>query len=567
LPLYNYFSENKIFSKTKFHTNEFLRNKIYVPRRYFRRYTDFFGRSGKVVKDILVTALSEYRNWIIQIEEWQNPILNDNNLPDWYKHALFNELYYLTDGGSLWVGEEVQSNPEMQQKQMEETPLFLSAENVTYENIGKFGLLQSFESLLVNSYNLYFYGSWALLFHFPLLELRLQLDFSDAVFTEDLSEYRTLYSDSRAKRKVRGAIPHDMGNSGDNPWLLINAYCIHDTNLWKDLNTKFVLQIYRDYCVTMDVLFLKRCWPAVVFAMEYLEIFEKDKNGMIENDGNSDYSYDMWPAKGVSAYCGGLWICALSACKQIAFILGDYDAEKKYQKKWEIAKTIYHTKLWSGEYFLFDSSESDHFNTIHADSLCGQWWARACDLPSIANDADIKASLMKIFTFNVEKYQNGLIGPLNGMRPNGQPDTTSTQSNEVWPSVAFGLAATLMQEDMVEEAFSTIRGIIRMIYETSGYMFQTPYAWNCNGYYRELGSMSSLSIWAVQYAWEKGARCVRNDPNRFLFLFTFLLFYFFTFLLFYFFTFLLFYFFTFLLFLLFYFFTFLLFYFFTFYFF
>ncbi|VDP95070.1 unnamed protein product [Echinostoma caproni] len=25
------------------------------------------------------------------------------NLPDWYKSALFNELYYLTDGGTVWL--------------------------------------------------------------------------------------------------------------------------------------------------------------------------------------------------------------------------------------------------------------------------------------------------------------------------------------------------------------------------------------------------------------------------------------------------------------------------------
>lgn len=24
------------------------------------------------------------------------------NVPDWFKSALFNELYYLTDGGTVW---------------------------------------------------------------------------------------------------------------------------------------------------------------------------------------------------------------------------------------------------------------------------------------------------------------------------------------------------------------------------------------------------------------------------------------------------------------------------------
>ena len=27
----------------------------------------------------------------------------DSNLPAWYKSALFNELYYVSDGGTVWV--------------------------------------------------------------------------------------------------------------------------------------------------------------------------------------------------------------------------------------------------------------------------------------------------------------------------------------------------------------------------------------------------------------------------------------------------------------------------------
>ena len=33
----------------------------------------------------------------------------------------------------------------------------------------------------------------------------------------------------------------------EEPWLKVNAYVIHPTEEWKDLNVKFVLQVYRDY--------------------------------------------------------------------------------------------------------------------------------------------------------------------------------------------------------------------------------------------------------------------------------------------------------------------------------
>ena len=41
----------------------------------------------------------------------------------------------------------------------------------------------------------------------------------------------------------------------------MNAYFVHDTADWRDLNPKFVLQVYRDYYLTKDEQFLKTVWP------------------------------------------------------------------------------------------------------------------------------------------------------------------------------------------------------------------------------------------------------------------------------------------------------------------
>lgn len=41
----------------------------------------------------------------------------------------------------------------------------------------------------------------------------------------------------------------------------MNAYLIHDTADWKDLNLKFVLQVYRDYHLTQDSQYLQDMWP------------------------------------------------------------------------------------------------------------------------------------------------------------------------------------------------------------------------------------------------------------------------------------------------------------------
>jgi uncharacterized protein (DUF608 family) len=52
-------------------------------------------------------ALRSWKVWEDAIEAWQKPICEDPSIPEWYKCALFNELYYITAGGSVWVEDEV----------------------------------------------------------------------------------------------------------------------------------------------------------------------------------------------------------------------------------------------------------------------------------------------------------------------------------------------------------------------------------------------------------------------------------------------------------------------------
>ena len=49
----------------------------------------------------------------------------------------------------------------------------------------------------------------------------------------------------------------------EEPWLLINAYIAHDTADWKDLGSKYILQIYRDYIYTQKKQFLIDVWPTI----------------------------------------------------------------------------------------------------------------------------------------------------------------------------------------------------------------------------------------------------------------------------------------------------------------
>ncbi|KAF2285644.1 hypothetical protein GH714_006164 [Hevea brasiliensis] len=350
------------------------------------------------------------------------------------------------------------------------------------------------------TYDVHFYASFALLELFPKIELNIQRDFAKAVLCEDGRKVKFLAEGNVGIRKVRGAIPHDLGTH--DPWNEMNAYNIHDTSKWKDLNPKFVLQVYRDFAATQDMSFGVDVWPAVRTAMEYMEQFDRDDDALIENDGFPDQTYDTWTVHGVSAYCGCLWLAALQAAAAMALQVGDKYFAELCKSKFVKAKSAFEAKLWNGSYFNYDSGSSSNSKSIQADQLAGQWYTASAGLPPLFDEVKIRSSLQKIFDFNVMKVRGGRMGAVNGMHPNGKVDETCMQSREIWSGVTYAVAATMIHAGMEDQAFTTAEGIFLAGWseEGYGYWFQTPEAWTTGGHFRSLIYMRPLAIWGMQWA-------------------------------------------------------------------
>ena len=452
---------------------------------YYRRYTLFYGHKGNAAPQIARDALLQYGDWEKLIERWQKPILEESRMPDWYKMALFNELYYLVDGGTLWAYPTGQKVTDLDQ------------------DMGHFAYLEGHEYPMFNTYDVHFYASFALIMNFPLLELSLQRDIAHATLEEYPDVVQMLFNGKPGRRKKRGMVPHDLGWPDEDFWKKVNGYFIHDVNQWKDLNSKFVLQVYRDFIATKDRRFLLDCWSAVKEAIEKAKRFDTDMDGLIENSGFPDQTYDTWSVSGPSAYTGGLWLACLAVAIEMAAIVGDKKSAEQYADWLKRGKTAFETKLWNGQYYNYDSSQSRHHDSLMADMLAGQWYARACRLQPVIDPHHIHPALKAIFHHNVMGLNNGEMGAVNGMRPNGKVDRTNMQSQEVWSGTSYGLAACLLQEGLEKECWQTAHGIVKMTYEKMGYWFATPEAWDKYGDYRALAYMRPLCIWAIQWAWER----------------------------------------------------------------
>ncbi|MEG4340476.1 GH116 family glycosyl hydrolase [Microcoleus sp. D3_18_C2] len=449
---------------------------------YYRRYTDFFGRNGKNAWPIIRTAMKHSDTWRENIEAWQKPILERKDLSDSFKMALFNELYALTDGGTLWSAAD-ERDPK-----------------------GQFAVLECIDYRWYESLDVRLYGSFALLMLWPDLEKSVVLAFARAISAGDDTPRIIGWNQASAIRKAVGATPHDLGAPNEHPWEKTNYTSYQDCNLWKDLPCDFVLQVYRDFLLTgaTDCEFLQECWPAIVEALAYLKTFDEDGDGIPENSGAPDQTFDDWQMRGISAYCGGLWLAALEAAIAIGEILEDAapqiipnpQAKIALYHSWLLqARPSYQEKLWNGQYYRLDSESNSE--VVMADQLCGQFYAKLLGLPDIVPPECAASALETVYESCFLKFNDGEFGAANGVMLNGSPENpNATHPLEVWTGINFGLAAFLVQMGMEEKAFKLTDAVVKQIYE-NGLQFRTPEAITAGGTFRASHYLRAMAIWAI----------------------------------------------------------------------
>jgi non-lysosomal glucosylceramidase len=474
---------------------------------YNRRYTDFFGTNGTHAWAIAETALTAYPQWQQQIQAWQQPILDRPDLLSWFKMALFNELYDLTSGGTLWSA-ATDADP-----------------------IGQFGVLECLDYCWYESLDVRLYGSFGLLMLWPQIEKSVIRAFARAIPNTDerqrvIGYYFTIGADSPlAERKTANATPHDLGAPNEHPWEKTNYTAYQDCNLWKDLASDFVLQVYRDFVLTgcTDVAFLAECWDAVERSLHYLKGFDLDGDGLPENSGAPDQTFDDWRMQGISAYCGGLWLAALEAAIAIGNVLLDHlDTASPHFSSTPMTPTLdrvegikgaiatfdawltqarpkYHDTLWNGQFYQLDSGSQS--KVVMADQLCGQFYAQLLGLPNIVPTDCADSALMAVYQSCFLNFHDGEFGIANGVLPDGSPvNPDDTHPLEVWTGINFGITAYLIQRGYRKEAMQVLEAVIHQIYE-HGLQFRTPEAITTVGTFRACHYLRAMAIWLVYHTW------------------------------------------------------------------
>jgi non-lysosomal glucosylceramidase len=441
------------------------------PHRFYKRYTRYFGRSGLNSWKIAQEALENITSWENAVDTWQTGIISNPKYPSWLKSALFNELYYYFIGGTIWEAGAASDQPDNPDEDM-------------------FSHLECFKYPFYGTSDVRFYGSWPLILLWPDLDKQCVKQFSDSITTTRKDRPAPL-----------GTCAHDFGNpySVFTRW---NAYSYRDSTNWKDLNAKFTLMVYRDWLLTgkTDTGFLNYCWPSVKMAMAKVKSQDSDGDGLPNSKG-IDQTYDDMELVGNTAYCGGLFLAACQAAKELAVSAGEPGQADVYQSWFELAQSNYEKKLWAGSYYRIDSGKDSE--RIMSDQLCGQWYAKACGLPGIVSDEHAAKAWRTIYETNFKKFEGGKIGPVNVSYPDGSPDDRFNQTREVWVGTAWSVAAGMAQQGLFQEAEEIGYSLYNTIWNTHELWFSTPEAW-CAGVSEVRANyyMRATAVWALKHAYD-----------------------------------------------------------------
>ena len=455
-------------------------------RRWWKRYTRDWGRTGQRARDLARHALSLAATWRTAIEAWQAPVLDDPERPDWYKAALFNELYFLVDGGTFWeAGEVGGAVPEP-------------------GDVGRFALIECIDYPFYDTVDVDFYASFAILETFPELETRGIRDLLAVVPGGAPSIVRIEASGLDAVRKAPWSVPHDGGGPDDDPYHRPNWYRFQDVNVWKDLGPKLVLQVWRDALALGDAALIAEALPTLDRVMADLAATDADGDGLPDHGGIPDQTYDTWPMTGPSAYGGSLYLGALAALEAMHRRTGDSARADELAACRARAAEAFERRLWRGTHYAYDDGGAVSSNSVMADQLAGQWYADVTGLGDLVAPERTTAALRTVHALNVVACGDGLHGAVNGMRLDGTVDESSEQSAEVWVGTTYALAAFMIGRGLLDEGWETARGAAAVTYER-GLWFRTPEAYDRRGNFRASLYLRPLAIWAIEEALRRRA--------------------------------------------------------------
>lgn len=239
-----------------------------------------------------------------------------------------------------------------------------------------------------------------------------------------------------------------------------------------------ILKAYREHQCSPDDTFLRRNWPRIKKALQFLFVQDGDLNGLIEGEQHNTYDINFY---GPNTMVGSLYLAACRAGEEMAKELADEEFAALCRKVFEAGREATMKELFNGEYFIQKVDLKEHPKHQYADGclsdqLFGQGWAHQVGLGYIYPPEAVKSALRAIWVYNWAPD----VGPQNQAHPPqrwfarpGQaglftctwpkskhlgPDSVLYR-DEVWTGIEYQVAGHMVWVGMLLEALAICRGV------------------------------------------------------------------------------------------------------------
>lgn len=295
-----------------------------------------------------------------------------------------------------------------------------------------------------------------------------------------------------------------------------------------------ILKSWREHLVSPDDAFLRRNWPSIRKALDFLLKQDDNADGLIENTQHNTFDVNF---HGANTFVGSLYLAALRAGEEMALELGERDYAHRLRAVFEMGSTLSVERLWNGEFF-FQEVDLEKYPRFQygagclSDQVFGQSWAEQVGLGYLYPRENVRKALESVWKYNwspdVGPYQDR-VGPerIYAERTEGGLFTCTwpkseylkdglPYKNELWSGIEYEVASHMIREGMVIEGLA----ICRAIHDRYHPRKRNPYnEVECGDYYaRAMASWGVLlALCGFEYHGPKGriGFAPRLSPEKF----------------------------------------------------
>jgi len=163
-----------------------------------------------------------------------------------------------------------------------------------------------------------------------------------------------------------------------------------------------ILRALREHQMCADSAWLKRNWPAIKRATEWLIAKDGDGDGLITTNQHNTLDTDWY---GPVAWLSGLYLAALLSAATLADEAGDPGFAARCRGIVERGRRRLLADLFDGEYFI-NRPDPEHLDAInsgsgcHIDQVIGQGWAFQVGLPRVLPEKETVLALKSLWRYN-----------------------------------------------------------------------------------------------------------------------------------------------------------------------